>query len=115
VVSRESVSVDLAAGTATLQVSDLTTKDFVDFENACLGNGPKPRPGKVSYVVRWIAGGSVNRYDNAAQRYRASMRDATAQMAWSAHTPDFEFQSAPLSTSASDYAELGFEENGAYY
>jgi hypothetical protein len=115
VVSHDTVLVDLSAGRATLQVRDLTTKDFVDFENACLGNGPRPRPGKVSYVVRWTARGPVNVYDNPSQRYRASMRDATAQMEWTARTPDFEFQSAPLSTSASDYAELGFEQNGAYY
>jgi len=51
VVSADAVHVDSGAGTPSLEVHDLPQKDYVDFENAILGNGPKPRMGMVSLRV----------------------------------------------------------------
>ena len=109
------MSVDLGAGTAVLEVSDLHQKDYFTLENALLGGGPSPRPAVVSYVVRWTAHGAVHEFDNPDQQFRGSFRDATAQMEWSARTPNYDFRSAPLATSTTDAAELGQESNGSYY
>jgi hypothetical protein len=69
----------------------------------------------VSYRVAWTATGVVNEFDNVAQQYRGELRDATAQMEWSARTPDFDFVSAPIATSTTDAALLGSERNGSFY
>jgi hypothetical protein len=42
-------------------------------------------------------------------------RNAVAQMAWSARTPDYDFVSAPFATSTTDAAQLGSERNGTFY
>jgi hypothetical protein len=36
-------------------------------------------------------------------------------MEWSARTVDFDFRSAPLATSMTEFGQLGQENNGSYY
>ena len=115
VVSSDSVEVDLAAGRATLQVEDIAQKDFFDFENAILGNGPAPQPGRVSFRVEWTASGAATDFDNAAQQFRGTFSPAVAQMEWSGRAGDYEFESAPLAASVTDVAQLGSENNGSFY
>lgn len=114
-VSADNVDVDLGAGTASLDVTDLQQKDFFDFENAMLGNGDTPRQGRVSFRVEWTAYEDAVDVDNPDQEYRGTVRPALAQMEWSGRSGDFEFQSAPLSTSTTDAAQLGTGSNGSYY
>lgn len=114
-VSADSVDVDLGAGTASLDVTDIQQKDFFDFENAMLGNGDTPRQGRVSFRVEWTANGQAEDVDNADQEYSGTVRPALAQMEWSGQSGDFEFQSAPLSSSTTDGAQLGSCSNGSYY
>ena len=98
-----------------MEVRDLHMKDYFDLVNAVIGGGAHPVPSIVSYKVEWTAAGPVNAFDNPAQQFRGQFRDAVAQMEWSARTPDFDFVSAPLATSTTDAAELGFENNGSFY
>ena len=86
-----------------------------DFPNAVVGGGPRPVPSIVSYRVEWTATGSTSPVDNAVQQFRGEFRNAVAQMAWSARTPDFDFVSAPLASSTTDAAQLGSESNGSFY
>jgi hypothetical protein len=115
IVSSDSVDVDLAAGTATLQVSDIQQKDFFDFENAILGNGATPRRGQLSFRVVWTAAGPAADFDNAAQQFRGTFSPAIAQMEWSGSSGDYEFTSAPLAESITEAAQLGAETNGSFY
>lgn len=115
IVSDNAVDVDLQAGTATMKIDRIQQKDYFDFENAILGNGATPRQGLVSFTVRWTAFGVVNNFDNPSQQFRGQFRDAVAQMEWSGRSGDFEFRSAPLSTSTTDAAQLGQESNGSFY
>jgi hypothetical protein len=115
VVSSDSVEVDLATGSATLQVSDIQQKDFFDFENAILGNGATPRQGRVSFRVEWTASGPAADFDNAAQQFRGSFSPAVAQMEWSGRSGDYEFESAPLAESITIAGQLGEESNGSFY
>ena len=115
VLSSDSVDVDLGAGSATLQVSDIPQKDFSDFENAILRNGPTPRPGQVSFRVEWTASGPAADFDNAAQQFRGRFSPAVALMEWSGRSGDYEFQSAPLAESITMAAQLGAESNGSFY
>ena len=89
--------------------------DFHDFENAILKNGAPATPGVVSFTVMWTASGSVNHFDNAGQQYSGDMRIATAQMDWTARSGIYDYVSAPLSTSAEDFAQLGQESNGSFF
>ena len=98
-----------------MEVRDLRMKDFIDLENAVIGNGPSPVPSVVFYRVEWNAIGAFNVFDNAAQQFRGEFRNASAQMEWSARTVDFDFVSAPIGTSTTDAAEFGTESNGAFY
>ena len=90
-------------------------KDFHDFENAILGNGESPTPAVVSFTVEWTATGSVTQFENAGQRYRGNMRNATAQMEWTARSGVYEYTSAPLATSTTDAAQIGEERNGSFF
>jgi hypothetical protein len=69
----------------------------------------------VWFKVQWTAEGERQTVNNAAQRYRAVVRSASAMMEWSTRSVDFDFQSAPLATSTTDAAQLGEESNGSYY
>lgn len=115
VVADDAVAVDLDAGSASLDVTDIQQKDFFDFENAILRNGDTPRQGRVSFRVEWAAEGPLKNVDNPTQRYRGTIRPAAAQMEWSGRSGDYEFQSAPLATSTTDAAQLGSCSNGSYY
>jgi hypothetical protein len=115
VVSSDSVDVDLATGSATLQVSDIQLKDFFDFENAILRNGATPRQGRMSFRVEWTASGPAADFDNASQQFRGSFSPAVAQMEWSGRSGDYEFKSAPLAESITNAAQLGEESNGSFY
>ena len=107
--------VDSSAGRATLEVHDLHMEDYFDIVNAVVGGGAPPAPSVVSYRVEWTAAGAVNVFDNAAQQFRGAFSNAIAKMEWWARTPDFDFVSAPLATSLTDFAQLGSESNGSFY
>ena len=109
------MTVDLDAGTASLEVHDIQQKDFFDFENAMLGNGDTPRQGRVSFRVEWSSAEPTVDVDNPDQQYRGTVRPAEAKMAWSGRSGDYVFQSAPLETSTTDAAQLGSCSNGSYY
>ena len=111
----DSVQVDVPAGRATFQLQDFHLKDYTDIANALLGGGPNPQPSTVSFRVEWTAFGSAHVFDNAAQQFRGTFRDATAQMDWTARSVDYDFVSSPLATSTSAAAELGLERNGSFY
>jgi hypothetical protein len=111
----ESVQFDLKAGTASLHVRHLPMQDYFTLENALVGGGAPPKRAVVSFKVVWQAQGERLRFDNAAQRFRGVFRLASAQMEWSARSGPFDFQSAPLDTSTTDAAELGWERNGTFY
>jgi len=108
------VQVEPAAASASIQVGNLAQKDYIDFENAVLGGTPAV-PGRVSFRVEWTAQGDAQTFDNPDQRYRAVVRGAEAKMEWSARTVDFDFRSAPLASSTTEFGQLGQESNGSYY
>jgi hypothetical protein len=115
VVDERDIAVDLGAGTATFRGTNMHMPDFHDFENSILGNGPAPTPAIVSFTVRWTAAGSVAHFDNPEQQYRGDMRIATAQMDWTARSGIYDYTSAPLATSAEDFAQIGTESNGSFF
>lgn len=114
VVSAESVNVDLAAGTASLEANDIHVFDFGDFVNAAIGGGAQPIPATASFRVEWTCSDAVE-FNNASQKFRGAFKTGSARMAWSARVRDLEFASGLLESSSSDFAELGHENNGSFY
>ena len=111
----DNVQVDFSAGTARLEVDALHMKDYYTLENAILGNIGQPTPAVLSFTVVWNAIGSVNQYDNSAQKFRGDFREASGYIEYSGKSGDFEFQSAPLDSSTTVAAEIGRESNGSFY
>jgi hypothetical protein len=109
------VTVDLAAGTATLLGRNLHMKDYHDFENSQLHNGEPPMPSVVSFTVKWTATGDAASFADRQHQYRGDLRPATAQMDWTARSGIFDYRSASLETSTTDLAWLGSESNGSFF
>jgi hypothetical protein len=114
-VDDRDVTVDLAAGTATLRGLNVHMEDYHDFENALLDDGAPPTASTVSYTVTWTATGDATDFTDPAHQYRGRLRPAIAQMEWTARAARFEYRSAPLDTSTTDLAWLGTESNGSYF
>jgi len=116
-VSPDAIDVDLAGGSAMLQVNNLPILDHGNIPNALTGMAPAT-PGSVSFRVQWSGvEQSVNiRSDSAALgHFTGEFMRNSAQMEWSAQAGPYQFTSAPLATSSSGWAELGRERNGIFY
>jgi len=89
--------------------------DFHDIGNAIFGGGSPPVPAIVSFEVRWSGVDDRVNINNPANGFAGEYVRNQAQMEWTATVGDFHYVSAPLSSSASEFAELGTERNGSFY
>jgi hypothetical protein len=108
----ESVDVNLGKGSAIMRGTGLVIPDFGNFTNSLLG-GPSI-PATVSFTVQWSGVAGLANVLNA-DGHRGEFVYNTAQMEWSAVVGDYEFVSAPMSTSTSSFAEIGHEQNGVFF
>jgi len=110
-----SVDVNVGAGRARMQVTDLETEDYHDICNA-LADGPSVEA-EVSFDVVWSGPTGRNRLRNDApdQRFTGLFLPTNATVEWSAEEDGFEFQSDPANTSNVVYAEVGEERNGKFF
>ena len=107
-----SVTANPDIGTASYAVRNLQIADYGSFDNSF--SGATGVPARVSFEVHWSGGDRVNILDEdnafAAQFFRGQ-----AYMAWTAVVGDYQFQSDPIETSHSDFAEIGRMKNGVYF
>ncbi len=96
-VPLNSVHTNPGDGSAVLKVNDIHILDFGDFTNS-LSGGP-----------------STPAVKNPSNGFAAEFVRNKAQMEWSAIVGDYSFQSSPLATSSSGFAELATERNGSFY
>ena len=90
--------------------------DYLTFDNAINGTGPVPRPGVVSFTVRWETSGTLAVNDVPLKKFHGEHAPAAAQMAWTGRSGDFDFVSHPIETStASLGALLGRQRTGSFY
>ncbi len=90
--------------------------DFFTFQNALLGDGPKPANGAVSFKVTWLTTGPAVATDIPAKPFYGEHAPAIGQMEWSGRSGDYLFQSHPIETSSSPSgALLGWQRNGSMY
>jgi len=107
--------VNPGAGNAVYQANNVPIFDFHNIPNALFGGGAAPVPGTVSFEVRWSGVDDRVNIKNPANSFAGEYVRGQAQMEWTATVGDFHYVSAPLSTSSSEFAELGQERNGAFY
>ncbi len=93
--------------------------DYGNIANALLGGGPAPIPGRVSFTVEWSQAGDAVAIDNdddptLGGGWAGTILPANAQMEWTARVGDLKFESDPLVTSSSTFAEFGKEANGVF-
>jgi hypothetical protein len=107
--------VNPGAGHAVYSASDIRVLDFHTIENALFGGGPTPTPGVVSFEVRFWGVTSRSNVKNPGNNFAGEFVRGQAQMEWSATSGDYHYMSAPMSTSKSEFAELGHERNGTFF
>jgi hypothetical protein len=112
-VPASAVQFDVAAGTATLNVTNVPLFDYNNVPNS-LTHG-KNSPATASLQVRWTAAGAavVTRDDKLT--WNGALMPATATCAWSAQTTGFSYTTDAANTSKTIFAMLGRETNGRYF
>ena len=110
-IERDSVRVNLGAGSASLHVADLEIKDYHDVGNA-LRDGPSVEA-SVSFDISWSGVDERVKIRNRSTGFAGEYVRNTATLDWSASNESgFGFQSDPL---ASHFAEIGKERNGVFF
>jgi hypothetical protein len=111
-------------GDARWILRDHAITDYTTYENVIAAfSGPggtatqapiPPKPGKVSFDVRWAGVKRRYRVDNPAQQLRgAFVEPASATITWSGSTNGYSFVSKPGSVVA--FAQVGEERNGIFF
>lgn len=112
------VEVQFDEGSARMEARHVPIIDYGMIGNALFAGGPTPVPGEVSFKVVWSgAGESVNvrNTDPVFGGFEGEFIRNSAQMEWRGTVGDLEFESDPLRTSSSSFAEIGREQNGVYF
>ena len=111
----DAVEVHSDDGGAEMRGRNVQLLDFGDFGNSLFGGGNPPVPATVSFLVRWASAGERAHVVNESDGHAGQYIRTTAQMQWSATSGDFDYVSAPIGTSSSDFAEFGKERNGVFF
>lgn len=98
-----------------MKANNVHVLDFHDFGNALGGGGQAPVPAVVSFEVRWFGVDDRVNVKNPGNGFAGEFVRNQAQMAWTATSGGYFYESDPLSTSASGFAELGHARNGSFY
>ncbi len=117
-ISDDGVEAQPGAGNAVLRASNVPILDYGNIENALFGGGPPATPGLVSFRVRWSGVQqriNVSNTDPIYGGFGGEFVRNAAQMEWTATVGDFRFESDPLETSSSGFAEIGHERNGVFF
>jgi hypothetical protein len=102
------------AGNAVYKANNVHVFDFHDIGNALFGGGPAPVPAVVSFEVRWFGVNDRVNVKNSGDGHAGEYVRGQAQMEWTATTSEFHYESLPMETSSSEFAELGTERNGSF-
>ncbi|MFL6450084.1 MAG: hypothetical protein ACJ746_20760 [Bryobacteraceae bacterium] len=112
------VDVRLEKGWARLEARDVPILDYSTIGNALFAGGPAPVHGSVSFRVVWSGAGervSIRNTDPVFGGFEGQFLRNSARMEWTGTVGDLRFESKPLRTSSSSFAEIGREQNGSYF
>ena len=117
-IPESGVVVELGAGSASLQATNVAVLDYGNIGNALFGGGPLPIPGTVSFKVVWSGVNqrvNIRNTDPVYGGFAGEFVRNSAQMEWTATVGGLTFVSDPISTSSSLFAEIGQERNGSFF
>ena len=117
-IPESGVVVELGAGRASLQATNVAVLDYGNIGNALFGGGPPPIPGTVSFKVVWSGVNqrvNIQNTDPVYGGFAGEFVRNSAQMEWTATVGGLTFVSDPISTSSSLFAEIGHERNGSFF
>ncbi|HEU0304971.1 MAG TPA: hypothetical protein VFR32_10380 [Gaiellaceae bacterium] len=100
-------------GNAAMDVRNLASRDYHDLFNA-IGGGPF-LPAVVSFRVEWASSRDRHHFHAPSIEFDADVVFNTARAWWSGETSEATYVADDISTSASLFAEVGHERNGAYF
>ena len=109
----QSVVANPGAGNAVYKASNVEIRNFVDFNESL--SGQPGDPATVSFEVRWSGVDQRVRIHNDDTAFAGEFVRGKAQMRWAAVVGNYQFRSEPLSTSSSDFAEIGTMRNGTFF
>lgn len=109
----QSVLANPGAGRAVFKVENLQIQDYGDFNTAL--SGAPGVPASVSFEVVWSGVDQRVNIHGEDAAFGAEFVRGKAQMQWTAVVGDYTFQSDPLNTSWSDFAEVGTMRNGTFF
>jgi hypothetical protein len=112
-IPQQSVQANPGAGKAIYRVDDLHIEDYHDFGNSLSGGSGDPA--RVSFEVRWSGVEQRANINDPDNHFGGEFVRGQAQMAWSASVGIYTFQSNPIETSWSDFAEVGTMRNGTFF
>lgn len=112
-IPASSISVNFAAGKASLQVSGLDVEDYHDVVNA-LTDGPSV-PATVSFDVRWDHPLGRAKIRDVGNTFAGDFVQNVAKTAWSGSTATAQFVSDPAGTSVNEFSLLAHERNGSFF
>jgi hypothetical protein len=109
----QSVVANPGAGSAVYKASNIEIRNFVDFNESL--SGQPGDPATVSFEVRWSGVDRRVRIYDEDTEFAGEFVRGKAQMRWAAVVGNYQFHSEPLSTSSSDFAEIGTMRNGTFF
>ena len=117
-IPTDGVRVEPGGGRAVLEARDVPILDYGNIPNALFGGGPAPLPGTVSFKVVWEGVAQrlhIRNTDPVFGGFAGEFIHNSARMEWKAEAGGYTFESAPLATSSSSFAEIGHERNGFFF
>jgi len=112
------VDVHLEKGWARMEARHVPILDYGTIGNALFAGGPPPVQGSVSFKVVWSGAGeriNIRNNDPVYGGFEGEFIRNSARMEWTGIVGDLRFESKPLHTSSSSFAEIGREQNGSYF
>jgi hypothetical protein len=114
----DGIDVNLGAGSASMEASDVPIHDYGTFMDDITGGAPNAPAGSVSVTVKWSGVNQrlhIRNTDPTYGGFEGEFVLNSAQMEWTATVGDLVFVSAPMDTSSSSFAEIGHEQNGSFF
>jgi hypothetical protein len=112
------IEVQLDKGRACMRGFHIPVFDYGTGGNALFAGGPPPVRGLVSFKAVWSGAGEkvhIKNTDPVFGGFEGDFIRNSAQMEWRAIVDGYVFESDPLETSTSAFAEIGHERNGSFF
>lgn len=105
-------------GRARMEARHVPIIDYGNIGKSLFAGGSAPVRGSVSFKVVWSGAGerlTIQNKDPVYGGFEGEFIRNSAQMEWSGVVDDLRFESEPLATSYSSFAEIGRERNGSFF